>query len=146
MREYKANMRPSRDFITEKAATFGENVRLNRKKMNLTADSLAKFLSISTAYVGLIERGERCPSMETFLRICNFFGKGPEVMLRHESASTLKEESDESSQRRQMVLNMLNTFDPSELEHVISMIKSFKDFVSKDFEDEPRKNKVVRFD
>jgi len=146
MREYKANMRPSRDFITEKAVIFGENVRLNRKKMNLTADSLAKFLSISTAYVGLIERGERCPSMETFLRICNFFGKGPEVMLRHEDTSSFKEESDDSNQRRLMVLNMLNTFDPSELEHVISMIKSFKEFLSNDFEEEPRKAKVVRFD
>ena len=68
MREYIKDKRPSKDFIDDKAKAFGQNVRLTRKESKLTAQDLAKFLSISTAYVGLIERGERCPSLETFLR------------------------------------------------------------------------------
>ena len=75
-------MRPPRDFIDEVSKTIGENMRLARKEKGLTASDLSKFLSISTAYIGLIERGEHCPSLETFLRICNFFGKGADEMLQ----------------------------------------------------------------
>ncbi|MDR2168065.1 MAG: helix-turn-helix domain-containing protein [Clostridiales bacterium] len=125
-------------FITEKSLVFGENMRAARKQRGFTSDSLASFLGISTAYVGLIERGERCPSLETFLKICDFFGESPETMLTPSGAGLAVRETklaarnideEKKKRRHKMVLSMLDTFDPVELDHVVNMIKSFKSYV-----------------
>ena|GEM_PF-4986963 len=42
---------------------------------------LAKLLDVSTAYIGLLERSERTPSVEVLLKICDFFGKGVDDMM-----------------------------------------------------------------
>ena len=127
-----------KNFITEKTMVFGENMRAARKQRGFTTESLAAFLGISTAYVGLIERGERCPSLETFLKVCDFFGEGPERMLTAHGAGIALSETklnarnldDEKMKRRhKMVLSMLDTFDPVELDHVVGMIKNFKSYV-----------------
>jgi len=123
----------SKDFIGEKSAVFGENMRAARKQRGFTSEALARFLSISTAYVGLIERGERCPSLETFLKICEFFGESPDTMLTPRGAGLPIRErgnADDSKKKRKhkMILSMLDTFDATELEHVVTMIKSFKNY------------------
>jgi transcriptional regulator with XRE-family HTH domain len=126
-------------FINEKSLIFGENVRLARKERGFTSDVLAKFLGISTAYVGLIERGERNPSLETFLRICDFFGESPEIMLtpsgmgaafRESKTLTRNSQVDPEKRNRKykMIVSMLETFDPAELEYIVNVIKSFKTF------------------
>ena len=124
-------------FINEKSLVFGENVRLARKERGFTSDVLAKFLGISTAYVGLIERGERCPSLETFLRICDFFGEPYEDMIMPNSAFAIAEKTsliksaevrDQVKRRQKMLASMINTFDIDELNHLINIVKSFKQF------------------
>ena len=136
MSEYKKGMRPPKDYIREKASIFGDNVRLQRKSRGLTADTLGKFLSISTAYVGLIERGERCPSMETFLRICDFFGASTDDMLTPAGTPTTLRDNSVVDSRQAIVNGMLDTFSKKELGHVVEMIKGFKKFTLKvDLED-----------
>jgi len=126
-----------KDFVSEKTLIFGENVRIARKERGFTAEVLAKFLGISTAYVGLIERGERCPSMETYMKICEFFGESYEDMLtvrKNVSVSERKrigKDSNPSSQikrKQKMVVSMVNTFNNDELDFIISAVKSFKRF------------------
>ena len=126
-----------RDFINEKSNIFGANLRAVRKQRGFTTESLAKFLGISTAYIGLIERGERCPSLETFLKVCEFFGESPEKMLtasgmglamRESKSAARNVDAEETARKHKMVLSMLDTFDPAELDHVVSMMKSFKDY------------------
>ena len=140
MKELKANeirYSPAKEFINEKTVVFGENMRAARKQRGFTSEALARFLSISTAYVGLIERGERCPSMETFLKICDFFGESPETMLTPNGAGLPIRESktpyrnmdaEKRRRRHKMILSMLDTFEPMELDHVVNMIKSFKNY------------------
>ena len=127
----------SKAYINKKASVFGENMRNARKQRGFTAESLGKFLSISTAYVGLIERGERCPSLETFLKICDFFGESPEKMLapaaislplREPGRKVTAEDKEATTKRNKLVLSMLDTFTQAELEHIIDIIKSFKNF------------------
>jgi len=127
-----------KDFISEKTLIFGENVRIARKERGFTAEVLAKFLGISTAYVGLIERGERCPSMETYMKICDFFGESYETMLtvrkdyRVAEKRRLNKDPNINSrvQRKQkMIISMVNTFSDDELDFIISAVKSFKRFV-----------------
>lgn len=139
-------MKDSKEYITEKCLIFGENMRIARKERGFTSEVLARFLQISTAYVGLIERGERCPSLETFLRICDFFGESYEAMLTpktNQSAgetriSARSENAKEQAARKQkMVTSMINTFNADELDHIIATVKSFKLF---------SQNKVDDFD
>ena len=130
----------AKKYLHEKCLTFGENMRIARKERGFTSEALGRFLGISTAYVGLIERGERCPSLETFLKICDFFGESYEDMftprgslaVREKKAPTgSKGEKDQVARKQKMIAGMLNTFSSEELDHVIGVIKSFKSYSHK---------------
>jgi len=127
-----------KDFVSEKTLIFGENVRIARKERGFTAEVLAKFLGISTAYVGLIERGERCPSMETYMKICEFFGESYEDMLTVRKDFSVAEKrrlnkdpnvNSRIQRKQKMIISMVNTFNDDELDFIISAVKSFKRFV-----------------
>ena len=47
----------SKRYITEKIHIFGRNMRMARKFTGLTTTLMGDFLNLSTAYIGLIERG-----------------------------------------------------------------------------------------
>ena len=130
----------SKDYLTEKCNIFGENMRNARKERGFTSEALGRFLGISTAYVGLIERGERCPSLETFLKICDFFGESYATMLAPSGSLAVNEkkapaskvsEKDHVGRKQKMIVGMLGTFNAEELDHIIGVIKSFKAFSHK---------------
>jgi transcriptional regulator with XRE-family HTH domain len=127
----------SKQFINEKCLIFGANMRAARKERGFTAEGLGKFLGISTAYVGLIERGERCPSLEIFLKICEFFGESCDAMLVpkakakvSEKKSTAKGDNskDQEARKRKMITSMIGTFNADELDYISSMVKNLKNF------------------
>jgi len=127
----------SKDFINEKCLIFGENVRLARKERGFTSEVLARFLEISTAYVGLIERGERCPSLETFIKICDFFGESYEDMLNPGNMLSMAENKllarsenarEQVTRRQKMLASMVNTFEVEELDYIIGILKGFKNY------------------
>ena len=133
------NTMPSKDYLAEKCQIFGENMRIARKERGFTSEALGRFLGISTAYVGLIERGERCPSLETFLKICDFFGESYEAMLTSKSTLSVRErkaggrngEKNQVERKQKMISGMISTFNAEELDHIIGVIKSFKNFTHK---------------
>ncbi len=51
--------------------SIGENIRKRRREKKLRQEDLAELCSISTNYIGMIERGEKLPSLETFIDILN---------------------------------------------------------------------------
>ena len=126
-----------KQFINEKCLIFGANMRAVRKERGFTAEELGKFLDISTAYVGLIERGERCPSLEIFLKICEFFSESCDVMLTPNSKTKVSEKKlankgsgpqDREARKRKMIASMINAFDATELDYIASMVKNLKNF------------------
>ena len=126
-----------KQFINEKCLVFGANMRAVRKERGFTAEELGKFLDISTAYVGLIERGERCPSLETFLKICEFFSESCDVMLTPNSKTKIAEKKaagkasdpkDHEARKRKMIASMISAFDATELDYVTSMVKNLRNF------------------
>ena len=126
----------TKDYLTSKCLIFGENMRIARKERGFTSEALGRFLGISTAYVGLIERGERCPSLETFLKICDFFGEPYDAMFASTRTLSVSEkksigrdsEKDQVERKKKMIAGMLNTFSADELDHIIGVVKSFKNF------------------
>ena len=52
---------------------FSQKIRERRKNMGLSMEKAAEFLDISVSYIGLLERGDRTPSLELFIKMCNFY-------------------------------------------------------------------------
>ena len=51
--------------------TIGAHIRKYRVKRNLKQDEFAEIVGLSPNYYGAIERGEKIPSLETFIAILN---------------------------------------------------------------------------
>ena len=61
--------------------TIGKNIRKYRKEKDIRQDKLAEMADLSTNYIGMIERGEKVPSLETFLKICVALDVSADMLL-----------------------------------------------------------------
>lgn len=50
---------------------MGKRIRQKRLSKSMTQEELAERTNLTVAYIGMIERGERTPSLETFVQIAN---------------------------------------------------------------------------
>ena len=68
-------------FLIDKCKTIGENVRIERRKRKFSIEDLANYIDLSSSYVGLLERGDRCPSLKSLFRLCELFQCEPNDLL-----------------------------------------------------------------
>lgn len=61
--------------------SIGMRIRKARKEKGLSQDSLAKKCGICLSYMGHIERGTRCMSLETFANICKILDAEADSIL-----------------------------------------------------------------
>ena len=61
--------------------SIGRNIRQFRLKRKIRQEKLAELADISPNFVGMIERGEKRPSLETFIKILNALGASADVIL-----------------------------------------------------------------
>lgn len=61
--------------------TIGANLRKYRVQKKLRQEDVAERANLSVNYVGAVERGERLPSLETFITILNAIGASADVVL-----------------------------------------------------------------
>ena len=61
--------------------SFNENLRLLRKKNNMTQADLAKRIGISSSAVAMYERGEREPNIKTLKKMGSFFNVDMNFLL-----------------------------------------------------------------
>lgn len=64
-----------------KLDTIGKNIRKFREIKKLRQEDLAEKTDLTTNYIGMIERGEKIPSLETFINILNSLGVSADVVL-----------------------------------------------------------------
>ena len=62
--------------------SIGENIRKYRKTKKMTQETLAERAGLSVNYIGSIERGEKLPSLETFIVILNQLGVTGDCILQ----------------------------------------------------------------
>lgn len=62
--------------------SIGANIRKYRKAKKLTQEALAERAGLSVNYIGAIERGEKLPSLETFIEIVNQIGVSTDCILQ----------------------------------------------------------------
>lgn len=96
---------------------LGKRIREERKQLNLTQAELAEAIDISDTYMGAIERGERCLTLDTLVRLANRLGVTIDYLL---SDSVSDSDSNITKQfkqiidcqpleRKQMAINVLRT-------------------------------------
>lgn len=61
--------------------SIGKNIRKYRLMKKLRQEDLAEKADLSTNYIGAIERGEKIPSLETFILIINALGVSADMIL-----------------------------------------------------------------
>lgn len=64
-----------------KLDTIGKNIRKFREIKKLRQEDLAEKSDLTTNYIGMIERGEKIPSLETFINILNSLGVSADMVL-----------------------------------------------------------------
>ena len=64
-----------------KLDTIGKKIRKVREIKKLRQEDLAENTDLSTNYIGLFERGEKIPSLETFINILNSLGVSADMVL-----------------------------------------------------------------
>lgn len=64
-----------------KLDTIGKNIRKFREIKKLRQEDLAEKTDLTTNYIGMIERGEKNPSLETFINILNSLGVSADMVL-----------------------------------------------------------------
>lgn len=64
-----------------KLDTIGKNIRIFREIKKLRQEDLAEKTDLTTNYIGMIERGEKIPSLETFINILNSLGVSADMVL-----------------------------------------------------------------
>ena len=67
--------------------TMGGRIKEARKNRGLTQDQLAECLDISVEFVGQIERGQKLPSMQVFIKLIEVLSVSADYLLR-DSVST----------------------------------------------------------
>ena len=115
------------DDFERKCRAFGINMRLSRREMGLTSEAFAKFIGVSTAYIGLIERGQRTPSLQTLFRVCEFVGKNIDVMcVSPYETKKPKSPQDILLRKQDTLASMVRSFDLPELEYIHTLLKGLK--------------------
>ena len=64
--------------------TLGKRLKSLRKGRKMTQGELAGKLGIHNSYIGLLERGERMPSLSTLSKMAKYFGVKPVDLLMEE--------------------------------------------------------------
>lgn len=61
--------------------TIGRNIRKFRQMQKLRQEDLAEKAGLSVNYIGALERGEKYPSLETFIVIANVLNVTSDMLL-----------------------------------------------------------------
>ena len=88
-------------------AVFSENMRKYRKKAKLSQEKLAEICGTDHRYIGQIETGTRCPSLEYVERIANALNIAPYLLFYEENANGKDEIAGLSPEQKQKLKTIL---------------------------------------
>ena len=86
------------------SASMGKRIRTCREQKGWTQQAFAEKVGISIAYTGMIERGEKIPKLETFIRIANVLEVSADLLL----ADVIKAQPFSDTSARAEVVNSLS--------------------------------------
>lgn len=98
-------------------AILGKRLREERIRSGLTQEQTAEYINVSTAYIGLIERGERSVTLEKIILLADCFHVSIDYLLQDFLPPT------PSIDDKQMLL-LWNSATEDEKSIILSVIKS----------------------
>lgn len=105
------------------AQAIGSRIRQIRKKQNLTQEQLAELADISVVYVSKLEHGQRVPSLETLIVICNILHCSMDEILADHLTTT--KSVDVSPHQIDTLLTNASTTDRKFLVQLLSALRSY---------------------
>jgi transcriptional regulator with XRE-family HTH domain len=97
--------------------SIGKNIRSYRIKRKLRQEDLAEITDLSVTYIGMVERGEKIPALETFIKILNALEVSADIIL----ADVLKVGYEIKSS---LLTEQINALSPTERDKVFDVIET----------------------
>ena len=97
--------------------SIGKNIRSYRIKRKLRQEDLAEMTDLSVTYIGMVERGEKIPALETFIKILNALEVSADIIL----ADVLKVGYEIKSS---LLTEQINALSPTEGDKVFDVIET----------------------
>lgn len=97
---------------------LGQKIRQLRNMHHFSQADLAERIDVSTNYIGQIERGDRKPSLETLVALCNVLNTSMDYIL----SDSIERDEDQISQD---ILSKLSSLTPAEKEYFYNTIASY---------------------
>lgn len=116
-------MKENRETISIK---IGDRIRIFRTEQKLSQEELAFLSEIHPAYIGKVERGEKCPTIETLYKIANGL-KIPLHKLLDVDADINAEENDALHRIR----NTLDGLNPEQMLRVAEIVERITELMNK---------------
>lgn len=96
-------------------ASIGKNLRKYRLEKKLRQEDLAERAGLSANYIGMVERGEKIPSLETFITILNELGVSADQILSDVLVTGYKV-------KESLLAEKLSTLSKTERERIFAVI------------------------
>ena len=113
--------------ITMELESIGRNIRKFRLMRNLRQEDLAEMAGLSINYVGALERGEKIPSLETFIVLLNALEVSSDMVL----SSLLVEKHQADASRLMDRIQNLPAYD---IERILAVVDVLIQYSSMDQE------------
>lgn len=113
--------------ITMELESIGRNIRKFRLMRNLRQEDLAEMAGLSINYVGALERGEKIPSLETFIVLLNALEVSSDMVL----SSLLVEKHQADASRLMDRMQNLPAYD---IERILAVVDVLIQYSSMDQE------------
>ena len=107
------------------SALIGKRIRTIREEKGWKQEVFAEKVGLSPTYIGMIERGEKIPKLETFVRIANVLNVSADLLL----ADVLQAELFADTSARAAAINAL---DPAGRERIYDVIDTLLRHEKKD--------------
>lgn len=101
---------------------LGQRIRQERIRNHLSQEALAEKIEVSTNYIGQIERGDRKPSVETLISLCNALNTTLDFIMQDNLDTA------DDAMIRSIVAD-LNSMDSNELLFIQRVIQFYKELL-----------------
>lgn len=105
-------------------SSIGKRIRACREAKGWRQEDFAERVGLSVTYTGMIERGEKVPKLETFIRIANTLGVSADVLLADVLTTGYAVKSTE-------ITEAIATLPPSERERIYNLVHTMVAFEKK---------------
>jgi transcriptional regulator with XRE-family HTH domain len=124
---------PKAAYMRKKCAVIGMNIREHRRQRRFSVENLAEYLELSESYIGLLERGDRCPSLKIVYKLCDLYGVTPNSILIAPDDDPVDgviiaedKEAYNVKKQSEAIVSLLRTLNDTETDFIIETIKNLR--------------------